>query len=77
LNEVGFTDFIVEDKRDSLLEMVNDLRHKLLGIEMAVSLGKQNLGDFDLSEVKNLAQRALGLIQNGAISYTLFKAHKK
>jgi len=77
LRDAGFTEFIVEDKRDSLLEMVNDLRHKLLGIEMAVSLGKLNLGDFDLSEVKSLAQRALELIQNGAISYTLFKAHKK
>jgi SAM-dependent methyltransferase len=77
LRDAGFTEFIVEDKRDSLLEMVNDLRHKLLGIEMAVSLGKLNLGDFDLSEVKSLAQRALELIQNGAINCTLFKAHKK
>jgi len=33
LKGVGFSDFIIEDKRDSLLEMVNDVRHKLLKLQ--------------------------------------------
>ena len=69
--------FIVEDKRDSLLEMANDVRRKLLGMELATGLGKLNLGNFNVSEVKHLAQRTLELIQDGTISYKLFKASKK
>ena len=39
LKEVGFTDFVVEDKREVLLEMVNDISCKLLGAELAIKLG--------------------------------------
>jgi SAM-dependent methyltransferase len=77
LKDAGFTEFIVEDKRDSLLEMANDVRRKLLGMELAIGLGKLNLGDFDVGEIKHLAQRTLELIQNGTISYKLFKASRK
>jgi SAM-dependent methyltransferase len=77
LKDAGFIEFIVEDKRDSLLEMANDVRRKLLGMELAIGLGKLNLGDFNVSEIKHLAQRTLELIQNGTISYKLFKASRK
>jgi len=77
LEEAGFSDFIVEDKQDSLLEMVNNVRHKLLGIELVAGIRKLELGDIDLSKAKNLTQRTLELVQNGTISYTLFKATKK
>ncbi len=77
LKEAGFSDFIVEDKRDSLLEMANDVRRKLFGMELAIGLGKLNPGDFNLNEVKQMAQRTLELIQNGTISYKLFKASRK
>jgi arsenite methyltransferase len=114
LREAGFTDFTVEDQRDALLEMVDDVRRKLLGVELAVGLGKlsrsqipsrggshacpehsrraaglrawepallQNrdllklgLGDLDLSEGKRLARRAVELIEEGAVGYTLIAA---
>lgn len=76
LKEAGFADFIVEDHRDQLLEMVNGVRHKLLGVDLAIGLGMFKLGDLDLSEVKRIGQRTLELIENGLISYTLFKARR-
>jgi len=57
LRKAGFGHFIVQDRRDALLEMVDDVRRKLLGVELAVGLcrnsgglGKLNLGDLDLSQ---------------------------
>lgn len=76
LKEAGFTDFMVEDHRDSLLEIANGVRHKLMGLELAIGLGKLDLGNLDLSEARHLARRTLELIQSGTISYTLFKARK-
>jgi len=76
LEEAGFSDFIVEDKRDSLLEMVNNVRRRLLGIELAVGIRKLELGDLDLAKAKSMAQRAKKLIDSGVIGYTLFKANK-
>jgi len=76
LKDAGFTEFIVEDKRDSLLEMVNNIHRRLLGIELAMGMRKLELGDLDLAKAKSLAERAQELIESGAIGYTLFKANK-
>lgn len=77
LKKAGFADFIIEDQGDSLLEMVKGVRQKLMIAEMAISLGKLDLANFDLAEAKLLAQRTLELIKTGTISYTLFKARKE
>lgn len=76
LRRAGFEDFTVEDQRDALLEMVNDVRRKLLGAELAIGLGKLDLGNLDLSEGKYLARRAVELIEGGVVGYTLIKARK-
>ena len=76
LRDAGFTEFIVENKRDSLLEMVNNVRRRLLGIELAIGMRTLKLGDIDLAKAKSLAQRAQKLIESGVIGYTLFKANK-
>ena len=77
LKEAGFTDLIFEDKREALLEMVNDIHRKLLGAELAIKLGKLELPGIDLERVKHLAKRSIELIEGGVISYGLFKANKK
>lgn len=76
LQEAGFTSFSIEDQQDALLEMVNDVQRKLLGVELAIGLGKLDLGEFDLSEAKRLARRAAELIENGQIRYTLIAARR-
>lgn len=56
--------------------MVNDIRKKMMAVELAIGLGKISPGDFDLGEVRRLAQRVTELINGGIISYTLFIARK-
>ena len=77
LRNAGFTEFLIEDKRDSLLEMVNNVRRSLLSIELAIGIRKLELGDLDLAKAKSLVERAKKLIDSGVIGYTLFKANKE
>jgi arsenite methyltransferase len=77
LQKAGFTDFTVQDRRNALLDLVTDVRRKLLGAEIAVGLGKLDLGGIDLNEAKRLARRSAELIQKGAVGYTLIVARKK
>jgi SAM-dependent methyltransferase len=74
LREAGFAGFVVEDQSAALLEMVNDVRCKLLGLELASGLGRLDLGDIDLGEGKRLARRAVDLIDEGVVGYTLITA---
>ena len=67
LREAGFTDLTVEDQRHALLEMVNDVRRKLLGVELAAGLGRLDLGNLNLSEGKRLARRAVELIGDSVV----------
>jgi len=76
LKEAGFTDFAVEDHRGALLDLVTEIRRKLLGAEIAVGLGKLNLGDVDLEEGKRLALRGAELIEEGKVGYALIVAKK-
>jgi SAM-dependent methyltransferase len=74
LRTAGFTDFTFEDQGHALLELVDEIRRRLLGVELAVGLGKLDLGDLDLSERKRLARRAVELIENGVVGYALIAA---
>ena len=77
LQAAGFTGFEVEDRRDVLLDMVADVRRRLLGVELAAGLGKLDLGDLDLDEGKRLARRVVDLIEDGVVGYTLVTAWKE
>jgi SAM-dependent methyltransferase len=76
LRETGFTSFTVEDRGTALLELVSDVRRKLLGIELAAGLGKLDLGNLDLNDSKRLARRATELIESKVLGYTLITARK-
>ena len=77
LQESGLDVFIAEDQRSALLEMINDIRHKFMGIELVVKLGKFNLGEIDIDKVKHLMSQALELADNGVLGYTLMAARKQ
>jgi ubiquinone/menaquinone biosynthesis C-methylase UbiE len=85
LQAAGFGDFVVEDQRDAMLDMVTDVRRRILGIELAAGLGKLKLGNgsmepptlLDVSEAKRLARRAVELSEDGTVGYTLITARKK
>ena len=73
-----------------LLDMVADVRRKLLGLELVSGLSKLDgstallgqgptnaLDNLDLSEAKRLTRRAVELIKDGVVGYTLIAARKK
>ena len=72
----GLVDFFVEDQRSALIDMIDNIRRKLLAVDLAVSLKKIDLGNLDLNEGKRLARRAVELIESRTIGYTLITARK-
>jgi ubiquinone/menaquinone biosynthesis C-methylase UbiE len=76
LRAAGFGGFTIEEQHDALLDMVNDVRRKLMGVGLAAGLGKFELGDLDLTEGKRLARRVVELIESGTVGYTLITAWK-
>lgn len=77
LRSAGLHTFVVEDQRDALLDLVADIRRKLLLAELAVKLGKLDLGGTNLEEGKRLARRAVELIEGGTVGYALIAARKE
>ena len=86
LERAGFGNFFVEDQRGTLQQLVVDVRRKLVGVALAMALGKVdlgtvlkklNLGGLDLSDGKRLARRAAELIESGMVGYALITAKKK
>lgn len=76
LRGAGFTDFVVEGQSHALLDVVTDMRRRLLGVELAAGLGRLDLGDLNLDEGKRLARRAVELIDDGRAGYMLIAARK-
>lgn len=76
LKEAGFIDFTVEDRGDVLKDMLKEVRRKLLGLGLAASLGKLNLGELGLQSGKEMLQRAADLIEEEIVGYTLINARK-
>jgi len=85
LQAAGFTGFHIEDQHAALLELVDTVRRKLIGLQLAFALGKinlaevmekLNLGGVDLSQGNSLARRVVELIESGVIGYTLITARR-
>lgn len=72
----GFRLEQTEQHDDALLEMVNQIRMKLLGAEIMVGLKKLALPNADLSTAKQMAQAALAAIQQGSLGYAIICAAK-
>jgi len=65
-----------ESHDEALLEMVNQVRMKLLGAEIMVGLKKLNLPGIDFGEPKRMAQAALSAIHQGRLGYAIICASK-
>ena len=76
LGGAGFTDFLVEDHRPALLKMVEEIRQRLVGVDIAVKIGKLDLGNMDVGEGLRVARRAAELVEKGQASYTLIRTQK-
>lgn len=76
LRAAGFRIEHTESHDEALLEMVNQVRMKLLGAEIMVGLKKLDLPGVDFATAKQLAQAALSAIQQGSLGYAIISAAK-
>lgn len=76
LVEAGFSNFTVEDHRGTGKALVEDVRRKLLGLEMVAELGKLDLGVVDPKGTREVLRRVSTLIDEGVIGYALIAASK-
>ena len=66
----------VEAHDESLLEMVNHVRMKLLGTETLVGLKKVELPGVDFTAAKGMARSALTAVHQGSLGYAIIHAAK-
>ena len=74
LRVAGFETDRVIAHDDALKEMVNQIRGKLLGLEIAVGLKKVDLPGVDFTNAKQMAKAALEAINAGQLGYALLTA---
>lgn len=72
----GFSVDHIELSNEALLEMVNEIRMKLLGAEVLRGLNKLQLPGVDFKAAKALAHSAMTAIRQGQIGYVLIGATK-
>lgn len=71
LTVAGISEIHVEAHDGALIEMVRDIRGRLLAIELAGKLGKLNLEGIDLEDAKSLARAAHHAIRAKHLGYAL------
>jgi hypothetical protein len=74
--EVGCRVERVEPHDEALLEMVNEVRTKLLGTEILVGLKKLELPGVDFTAAKEMARPAASAVQQGSLGYAILHASK-
>jgi arsenite methyltransferase len=76
LTAAGFEPQCTEPHDEALLDLVQQVRSKLLGVEIMVGLKKLDLPDVDLSTAKKVSQAALAAIREGNLGYAIICALK-
>ena len=66
----------VEAHDEALLEMVNQVRTKLLGAEIMVVLKKLELPGVDFAAAKEMARSAVSAVRRGSLGYAIIHAGK-
>jgi len=74
LSDAGFRVERVEPHDEALLDMVNQVRTKLLGAEIMVGLKKLELPGVDFAAAKQMARSALSAVQGGTLGTRLSAA---
>jgi ubiquinone/menaquinone biosynthesis C-methylase UbiE len=76
LCEAGFRVERVEPHDETLLEMVNQVRMKLLSAEIMVGLKRLELPGVDFTAAKEMARSALSAVHDGSLGYAIIHGAK-
>jgi len=74
LEAAGLRVTLTKSHDEALLEMVHQVRTKLLGAEIMVGLKKLDLPGIDFTAAKQMAHAALSAIQQGSLGYAIICA---
>jgi len=77
LASAGLSPEIKERHDEALLELVRQVRTRLLGIEIMRGLKKLDLPGLDLTDAKHMATSALTAIHSGQLGYAIISARKE
>lgn len=77
LEEAGFRVTAAERHDEALTSMVDDIRGRLLGVDLLVKLGKVALPGADLEQASVMAKSAATAVREGRLGYVLVTAVKK
>jgi arsenite methyltransferase len=76
LTAVGLRITATEEHNGALVDLVNQIRTRLLAAEVMVGLNKLTLPGFDIARVKDFTRHAIGAIRTGKIGYAILTATK-
>ncbi|MCP4360963.1 MAG: methyltransferase domain-containing protein [Chloroflexi bacterium] len=77
LETVGLTVTQVESHDTALVELIRDVRGKLLAAELMVKLGKIDFPTADFSQAKKIARTAAESVRQGKLGYAILVASGK
>ena len=76
LRKAGFSVTSIQERNETLEEMANHIRLKLLGAEIMTGLKKLQLPSLDLEAAKRMANIAMATVKQGQLGYALICAKK-
>lgn len=77
LENAGVQIDLIEPHPEAISQMVQEIRAKLLGVELLVKLNKLNLPEVDFESAKKLARSANACIDQGTVGYVLLIGTKQ
>jgi len=74
LGGAGFTAGVIENHDEALHQLVNDVRARLLGLELLVKIGNTDLPLIDFEQARAMAKEACEAVRSGQLGYNLMTA---
>lgn len=77
LRDAGLSVDCIKQQNEALETMVNQIRLKLLGVEIMMGLNKLQLPVVDLGTAMRMANSAMAAVKQGQLGYALISASKQ
>ena len=76
LTQSGFTDVVIEEHGQALLEMINEIGRRLFAANVLQGLGKVGIPGVDFDAAQRLTRQALDAVKSGLLRYAVIAATK-
>lgn len=76
LEDAGFRQFQIYDKKYSILSLLDNIKKRLFAAELLVGLGKVKINNIDLDRIKKMLKELQECVNSGILSYALIIGEK-